>query len=62
MKGRNHMFPKHGQLKQSAKMTMGKSMPFWMKTIFFLVGVQVLLQFFAGAAGWTFGLVFNPHF
>lgn len=54
------MFPKHGQLKQSAKMTMGKSMPFWMKTIFFLVGVQVLLHFLRAQLGGLLGWYLIP--
>lgn len=54
------MFPKHGQLKQSGKITMGKTMPFWMKTILLLVGVQVLLHFLQGQLGGLLGWYLIP--
>lgn len=54
------MFPKNGLLKQSARMTMGKTMPFWMKTIFLLVGIQVLLHFLQGQLGGLLGWYLIP--
>lgn len=56
MKGSSNMVPSNGQVKQSGKLSMGKTLPFWMKTVLILVGAQVLLSFlrlqFGGMLGW----------